>query len=273
MEMMGAFWSKFQINVLKVAALIELANMPEYIKAWDCQNPNYIGSENKDIIINSSDIFRKNEVPSPQNENTLARKSDGYLYNSIYVNKEYKIEELTVGINSLKYAMYVYDEVYLKYHSLLYQGVREVNFPKYIQSFYNNVKNNKKVSKSDILTSIGGTSKDFEEVETTLTELGLISVWYNRAAKKPQTIYTYNASELAEYPFKIRVTWDGRLNDSVIVLKKVKKETPPASEDKSKDKPRKRNPKKVDDKIGENVKEMGKKLPSIEEVSKSMKIE
>lgn len=220
--MMASFWSKMQINVLKMAILIELGNLPAYLT-------HYIKDKEKlEDTITISDC----NLPKMSLEDI----EEGYkLLNEKFKIKEYKIKSFDIGIQSLKLAMHIYDTMYLKYVTSLFGNYSDNKYKTYVQQFYEIVKEKTKVTRSEMMKKIYVEGKKMDECEAVFCETGDISVFIHKVTK-PTTVYVYTPQASREYPFKKVISMDNTPNNAVIVLTKMKDIPQPKSFTKASDK-------------------------------------
>ena len=186
-ETMGSFFARFQMNVIKIATLIDLGNLPACLALYINEVDNSY-SENK-IIINHREIISK--------KGSLALHTPYYLncivslLNNSNIS-DYNISSMCISIDSMIYAMKLYDSVFLPYaYQICLQGKVAI-FTNYLSNIYNILQDKRKIDRANLMR-LSNVSKrvDFDEAMETLKEAGAVIEYKVKGKTKPISAYVY----------------------------------------------------------------------------------
>lgn len=196
-ELMGSFFARFQINVLKIALLIELANIPFYVGEY-YKNKADNSQHEKTIIIKPQEIISKNPKPLAQTPNYAIYIIS--LYNNNIIS-DYKISSISLSINSLLFAIKMYDSIYIPYtHQICVSGRVDV-FANYLTTIYKILMDKKKVDYSTLLRNSHVPSMEFNQAISTLIESGAVKEYRVKGKTKPQRVFVYIPHAIERFSF------------------------------------------------------------------------
>ena len=196
-ETMGSFFARFQINVLKTAALIDLGNIPASLYLYNIDVDNSYSKN--EIIIRPTEIISK--------KGFLLTQKGNYLNNIVsHLNdsniSDYIISSLSISKNSLIYAMKLYDSVFIPYAYQICIDSKVELFTNYLSNIYKIIQEKKKIERSNLMR-LSNVSKraDFDEAIETLKEAGALLEYRVRGKTKPITVYVYMPSPYTKLKF------------------------------------------------------------------------
>jgi hypothetical protein len=215
-EMMGSFFARFQVGVLKLAILIELGNIPSYICA---AQPN---KNDNEIIIKVDEIIRKNALSyiHTSNESSLYNISILLINNNIY--NIYSISDMGVSLDSLKYAIKLYDTLYLAYTQEFCVYISEPRFANYLSNIYK-ILHDKKIVEHNLLMRYSHVPNrnEFAEIIKTLKESNSLMEYRVRTKTKPLTVYVFVPQSFDRFSFNpTQIAVEDADNDITIKLTK-----------------------------------------------------
>ncbi len=196
-ETMGSFFARFQINVIKMALLLDLGNLPFY---WYLYNGIGDNSQSENTI-----FIRPYEIISKKG--FIHTQGDEYL-NSIlsHINNsnisDYNISSMHISVESLLYVLKLYDSVFLPYaYQICTYGKVEV-FANYLSAIYKILQERKKIDRSTLMRlSHVGRRDDFNEAIATLKEAGAVLEYRVKGKTKPVSVYVYAPSPYTKIAF------------------------------------------------------------------------
>ena len=186
-EIMGSFFARFQINVLKIALLLDLGNVPASLYFYkNCVDNSY--SENR-IIIRQGEIISKNGKSVLQTDNYL-NNIVSHLNNSNI--SDYNISRMCISKSSLIYALKLYDSVFIPYAYQICINSKVALFTNYLSNIYNILQDKKKIDRANLMR-LSNVSKraDFDEAMETLKEAGAVIEYRVKGKTKPISAYVY----------------------------------------------------------------------------------
>jgi len=210
-DAMGSFFARFQINVVKIAILIELGNLPYYISRYIEIHNNNLSDE---IIINATKMM----------EESRARENDFSMndLNSFSYSEEikrFKLEKMEVSIESLLFAIKLYDELFIPYTYEIVTKSKIDVCQNHMNIVYNFIRTKKIADYSEALRGCNMKAKDFAEVIDTLVSAGALKIFTVKGKTKNKIYFVYQPQYFKQYSFKPLSTIN-QVDDVIISLKK-----------------------------------------------------
>lgn len=215
-ETMGSFFARFQMNVIKIATLLDLGNLPAYLYLYNNGVDNSY-SENT-IIIRPTEIIRKKGfILTSLSNHVICIVS---LLNNSNIS-DYNISSMCISKSSLMYVMKLYDSVFLPYSYQICVNGRVALFTNYLSNIYKILQEKKKIDRATLMR-LSNVSKriDFDEAMETLKEAGAVLEYKVKGKTKPISAYVFVPSPYTKLNFKPIQTKDDIDNGFIELTKK-----------------------------------------------------
>ncbi len=161
------------------------------LNMWAREREEYFAKERNEII-------SKNSKPLAQTPNYEIYILS--LYNNNIISN-HKISSMCISINSLLFAIKMYDSVYIPYtHQICVSGRVEV-FANYLTTVYKILKDKKKVDYSTLLRNSHAPSMEFNQAISTLIESGAVKEYRVKGKTKPQRVFVYIPPAIERFSF------------------------------------------------------------------------
>jgi len=210
-DAMGSFFARFQINVVKIAILIELGNLPYYISRYVEMHNNILSDE---ITINASKMMEESRA----RENDFSMNDlQSFSYSDEI--KRFKLEKMDVSIESLLYAIKLYDELFIQYTYEIVTKSKIDVYQNHVNIVYNFIRTKKIADYSEALRGCNMKAKDFGEVIDTLVSAGALKIFTVKGRTKNKIYLVYMPQYFKQYTFKPLSTIN-QVDDVIISLKK-----------------------------------------------------
>jgi hypothetical protein len=193
-DAMGSFFARFQINVVKIAILIELGNLPYYISRYIEMHNNSLPEE---IIINASKMME--ESKTRENDFSMIDLKSFSYSDEI---KWFKLEKMNVSIESLLFAIKLYDELFIPYTYEIVTKSKIDVYQNQVNIAYNFFRTKKIADYSEALRGCNMKAKDFGEVIDTLVSAGALKINIVKGKTKNKKYLVYIPQYFEQYDFK-----------------------------------------------------------------------
>jgi len=210
-DAMGSFFARFQINVVKIAILIELGNLPYYISRYVDMHNNNLPDE---ITINASKMMEESRA---QENDFSMNDLNSFLKNDEI--KRFKLEKMDVSIESLLFAIKLYDELFIPYTYEIVTKSKIDVYQNHVNIVYNFIRTKKISDYSEALRGCNMKAKDFGEVIDTLFSAGALKIFTVKGKTKNKIYLVYMPQYFKQYTFKPLSTIN-QVDDVIISLKK-----------------------------------------------------
>jgi hypothetical protein len=171
-----SFFGKYQTTAIKLAALIDIGNLPYILSTMESLDVGEINT-----LVNPS------EIPSDEE---IYRK-----IMSVDLEKvaKLRIEKLTVTLASFVYAARLFDNVYLPYANSIMMNISEANGvqPSSIDKVYNVMRRRLVMERDKLLRTTKCCSNDLNCVIDSMEEAGSLKTVKISGKTKPTTAYVY----------------------------------------------------------------------------------
>lgn len=180
-EKMSSFFAKYQTDTIRIAALIELGNIPYYLAVNDWK-----GGE-----------FHINDTYKDDGNDYLE------LINSLPEEINYQLSKLNISLASAQYALKLMDSMYLPYIANLNFNDEKNGRHNDVQKFYTLLEKEKKMNRSILLKKLGVSSDKLETIQLDGLVAGHIEVCTVKTKTKPQTWYVYKPTDETKFGFQV----------------------------------------------------------------------
>ena len=229
---MGSSFARFQVNVLKMALLLDLGNLPYYLAKF-IKDEEIISNLYMTINIKMEEIISKTPLGVSNTDEYLNCILS--LYNNNIIS-DYNISSMYISFSSLKYVMKLYDSVYIPYMHEISLKSRANVFTNYLSNLYNIMIDKNKIDYSTLLRNSNiGKREDFNEAIETMKESGALLEYKGKGKTKPSRVFVYNPPSYKR--FKFNVDYENVEEQGYIRLYPKKDKPQPAAEDIQEPKP------------------------------------
>ena len=193
-DAMASFFARFQINVVKIAILIELGNLPYYISRYIEMHD---GSLSDEITINASKMMKESKTRG--NDFSMI---DLESFSDSDEIKRFKLEKMNVSIESLLFAIKLYDELFIPYTYEIVTKSKIDVYQNHVNIVYNFIRTKKIADYSEALRGCNMKAKDFVEVIGTLVSAGALKTYTVKGKTKNKIYLVYIPQYFKQYTFK-----------------------------------------------------------------------
>lgn len=184
-ETMSSFFAKYQTNVMRIATLIELGNIPYYIL-------NNLTSDNI-----HADILPINKIYPNRKSDNIEDLLD------LPDRLDYELCELKISTASIQFALKMMDSIYIPYAANLELNSEKSYFKNDVEKVEQLMKKNRKMDHSSLLKAAKLKACTLTESMHSLLESETITFCQVRTKTKPQLWYSYIPSDKINYNFKL----------------------------------------------------------------------
>lgn len=212
-DMMGSFFARFQISVLKIAILLELGNLPYYLTDYLLHKEDS-GTINSDTVeINIGEL--KKETPV-----------DNYVIGRLLQNhpviKNYEISSISISTSTLLYVIDLFNKMYIPYtHKLCEDLIVSKKFSN-VRDVEMILKEKSLIDRKSLLKKSKMHTDEMDKVLDTLFTSETAIEYRVKGKTKPTTWYIYNPSDYTTFDFSIANVDKIPREDYTIVLTKKK---------------------------------------------------
>ncbi len=177
-EKMSSFFAKYQMDTVRIAALIELGNIPYYLAMNKRDSEEvHIQGKFKDESTNYLDIIK--DLPE---------------------NINYELTKLNISLASMLFALKTMDSVYLPHVANLDFIDGKASFQNDVQKFYALMERVKKMNRSSMVKKFS--QSRLEEITYDAVAEGHIEVCQVATATKPQFWFVYKPTDTTNFKLK-----------------------------------------------------------------------
>lgn len=197
---MNSSFGRMQNSVLRMAILIELGNVPYFIRSFVRTIQDYTKDKKSvyyENFMEMSDIILKISKP------LFLSSEIANIYISIYnyIINNYKLSRLCLSVSSLKYSMYLHDSMYLPYSNNLKEEMRFTEKENYIEKIYKIMAIKRKITRSELLKKMKCSCNDLDKYIQVMKDGETIIEYKVMGVKKPTVVYVYHPSDVENFTF------------------------------------------------------------------------
>jgi hypothetical protein len=214
-ETMGSFFARFQMNVIKMATLLDLGSLPACLYLYNngVDNSQF---ENTIIIRPHEIISKKGFVLTSLSNVAICIVS---LLNNSNIS-DYNISSMCISKSSLLYVMKLYDSMFLPYTYQICINGKVALFANYLSNIYNILQDKKKMERANLMRASHVSKRvDFDEAIETLKEAGAVLEYKVKGKTKPISAYVFVPSPYTKLNFK-PIQNESDIDNGVIELTK-----------------------------------------------------
>ena len=213
-DMMGSFFARFQISVLKMAVLLELGNLPYYLTDYllHREGSGLITSET--VEINIGELNKS----TPVDNNKI-----GELLQNHPLTTNYEISSISISTSTLLYVIDLFNKMYIPYtHKLCEDLIVSKKFSN-VRDVEMIIKEKGLIDRRSLLKKSKMHTDELDKALDTLFTSETAIEYQVKRKTKPATWYLYNPSNYTTFDFSIANVDKIPREDYTIVLTKKKR--------------------------------------------------
>jgi hypothetical protein len=214
-DMMGSFFARFQISVLKMAVLLELGNLPYYLSDYLLHKENSDAISSETVEINIGDLKKTTAV-----DNCVI----GKLLQNHHVIKDYELSSISISTSTLLYVIDLFNKMYIPYtHKLCEDLIVSKKFSN-VRDVEMILKEKSLIDRKSLLKKSQMHTDELDKALDTLFTSETAIEYRVKGKTKPATWYLYNPSNYTTFDFSIADVDKIPIEDYTIILSKKKVE-------------------------------------------------